>query len=188
MRKFEKKINQLNLVKGKLSKGLNANIKDFEMLEQSLVGLQAELREAKAQEDNDEEVDRLTNEVEELEQQLENFDGILTDKVQSYSDNYEVNQEKVRKMDEARKAKAAARVQATPAPAAEPTAAPAAEPTPAPAPTSNPEPQPQPTPAADPTPAPKVEEKEEKGTNWLLWGVLGVAGIFVGINLFKNKR
>ena len=33
-----------------------------------------------------------------------------------------------------------------------------------------------------------VEEKEEKGTNWLLWGVLGVAGIFVGINLFKNKR
>lgn len=180
MRKFEKKINQLNLVKGKLSKGLNANIKDFEMLEQSLVGLQAELREAKAQEDNDEEVDRLTNEVEELEQQLENFDGILTDKVQSYSDNYEVNQEKVRKMDEARKAKAAARVQATPAPAAEPTAAPA--------PTPNPEPQPQPTPAADPTPAPKVEEKEEKGTNWLLWGVLGVAGIFVGINLFKNKR
>jgi uncharacterized protein YggL (DUF469 family) len=180
MRKFEKKINQLNLVKGKLSKGLNANIKDFEMLEQSLVGLQAELREAKAQEDNDEEVDRLTNEVEELEQQLENFDGILTDKVQSYSDNYEVNQEKVRKMDEARKAKAAARVQATPAPASEPT--------PAPAPTPNPEPQPQPTPAADPTPAPKVEEKEEKGTNWLLWGVLGVAGIFVGINLFKNKR
>jgi uncharacterized protein YggL (DUF469 family) len=180
MRKFEKKINQLNLVKGKLSKGLNANIKDFEMLEQSLVGLQAELREAKAQEDNDEEVDRLTNEVEELEQQLENFDGILTDKVQSYSDNYEVNQEKVRKMDEARKAKAAARVQATPAPAAEPT--------PAPAPTPDPEPQPQPTPAADPTPAPKVEEKEEKGTNWLLWGVLGVAGIFVGINLFKNKR
>ena len=109
MRKFEKRINQLNLVKGKLSKGLNANIKDFEMLEQSLIGLQAELREAKAQEDNDEEVDRLTNEVEELEEQLENFDEILTDKVQSYSDNYEVNQEKVRKMDEARKAKAAAR-------------------------------------------------------------------------------
>jgi Asp-tRNA(Asn)/Glu-tRNA(Gln) amidotransferase C subunit len=180
MRKFEKKINQLNLVKGKLSKGLNANIKDFEMLEQSLVGLQAELREAKAQEDNDEEVDRLTNEVEELEQQLENFDEILTDKVQSYSDNYEVNQEKVRKMDEARKAKAAARVQATPAPAADPTPAPAPEPTPVADPT--------PAPAADPTPAPKVEEKEEKGTNWLLWGVLGVAGIFVGINLFKNKR
>jgi len=180
MRKFEKKINQLNLVKGKLSKGLNANIKDFEMLEQSLMGLQAELREAKAQEDNDEEVDRLTNEVEELEQQLENFDEILTDKVQSYSDNYEVNQEKVRKMDEARKAKAAARVQATPAPAADPTPAPAPEPIPVADPT--------PAPAPDPTPAPKVEEKEEKGTNWLLWGVLGVAGIFVGINLFKNKR
>lgn len=181
MRKFEKKINQLNLVKGKLSKGLNANIKDFEMLEQSLVGLQAELREAKAQEDNDEEVDRLTNEVEELEEQLENFDEILTDKVQSYSDNYEVNQEKVRKMDEARKAKAAAKAQGgnpTPAPQPEPTPAPQPDPTPAPQPTPNPE----------PTPTPKEEEKEEKGTNWLLWGVLGVAGIFVGINLFKNKR
>jgi Asp-tRNA(Asn)/Glu-tRNA(Gln) amidotransferase C subunit len=180
MRKFEKKINELNLLKGSLSKGLNKNIKDFETLEQSLVGLQAELREAKAIDDNDEEVEKITQEVEELEEQLENFDEVLTDKVQSYSDNYEVNQEKVRKMDEARKAKAAARAQATPAPAAEPT--------PAPAPTPNPEPQPQPTPAADPAPAPKVEEKEEKGTNWLLWGVLGVAGIFVGINLFKNKR
>lgn len=184
MRKFEKKINQLNLVKGKLSKGLNANIKDFEMLEQSLIGLQAELREAKAQEDNDEEVDRLTNEVEELEEQLENFDEILTDKVQSYSDNYEVNQEKVRKMDEARKAKAAAKAQANSTPAAESTPAPAPEPTPAP----NPEPTPAPQPNPESTPAPKVEEKEEKGTNWLLWGVLGVAGIFVGINLFKNKR
>lgn len=182
MRKFEKKINELNLVKGSLSKGLNKNIKDFDMLEQSLVGLQAELREAKAMEDNDEEVERLTQEVEELEEQLENFDEVLADKVQSYFDNYEVNQEKVRKMDEARKAKAAARAQATPAPAAEPT------PAPAPAPTPNPEPQPQPTPAADPAPAPKEEEKEEKGTNWILWGVLGVAGIFVGINLFKNKR
>jgi len=182
MRKFEKKINELNLVKGSLSKGLNKNIKDFEMLEQSLVGLQAELREAKAQEDNDEEVEKITEQVEELEEQLENFDEVLADKVQSYSDNYEVNQEKVRKMDEARKAKAAARAQSTPSPAADPTPAPAPAPEPIPA------PQPQPTPAADPTPAPKVEEKEEKGTNWLLWGVLGVAGIFVGINLFKNKR
>ena len=32
------------------------------------------------------------------------------------------------------------------------------------------------------------EVKDKKGTNWILWGVLGVAGIFVGINLYKNKR
>ena len=32
------------------------------------------------------------------------------------------------------------------------------------------------------------EVKEKKGTNWVLWGVLGVAGIFLGINLYKNKR
>ena len=177
MRKFEKKINELNLVKGKLSKALNSNIKDFEMLEQSLVGLHAELREAEAKENNEDEVDKLAQESEELEEQLENFDGVLTEKVQTYADNYDSYQERIRKMDEGRKAKSAAKAQQTAA----------VEPAPAPQPEPIVEPAPQ---AAAPPPplAPKEEEKEEKGTNWLLWGVLGVAGIFVGINLFKNKR
>ena len=186
MRKFEKKINELNLVKGKLSKALNSNIKDFEMLEQSLVGLHAELREAEAIENNEEEVEKLTQESEELEEQLENFDGVLTEKVQTYADNYDSYQERIRKMDEGRKAKAAAKSQ-QPAAAVEPAVA--VEPA-APKVDSIVEPsQHQATPPPPPpSPAPKEEEKEEKGTNWLLWGVLGVAGIFVGINLFKNKR
>jgi len=179
MRKFEKKINELNLVKGKLSKALNSNIKDFEMLEQSLVGLHAELREAEAKENNEDEVEKLTQESEELEEQLENFDGILTEKVQVYADNYDSYQERIRKMDEGRKAKAAAKSQQT-APV-EPAPAPQVEPIVEPA-------QQQAAPPPPPPPAPKEEEKEKKGTNWLLWGVLGVAGIFVGINLFKNKR
>jgi hypothetical protein len=177
MRKFEKKINELNLVKGKLSKALNSNIKDFEMLEQSLVGLHAELREAEAKENNEEEVEKLTQESEELEEQLENFDGVLTEKVQVYADNYDSYQERIRKMDEGRKAKAAAKSQQTAA----------VEPAPAPIPEPIVEPAPQAA-APPPPPAPKEEEKEKKGTNWILWGVLGVAGIFVGINLFKNKR
>ena len=177
MRKFEKKINELNLVKGKLSKALNSNIKDFEMLEQSLVGLHAELREAEAKENNEDEVEKLTQESEELEEQLENFDGVLTEKVQVYADNYDSYQERIRKMDEGRKAKAAAKSQQTAA----------VEPAPAPQPEPIVEPAPQAAPPPPP-PAPKEEEKEKKGTNWVLWGVLGVAGIFVGINLFKNKR
>ena len=177
MRKFEKKINELNLVKGKLSKALNSNIKDFEMLEQSLVGLHAELREAEAIENNEDEVERLTQESEELEEQLENFDGVLTEKVQTYADNYDSYQERIRKMDEGRKAKAAAKSQQT------------AAVEPAPAPKSEPIVQPtQHQAAPPPPPAPKEEEKEKKGTNWVLWGVLGVAGIFLGINLYKNKR
>jgi Asp-tRNA(Asn)/Glu-tRNA(Gln) amidotransferase C subunit len=176
MRKFEKKINELNLVKGKLSKALNSNIKDFEMLEQSLVGLHAELRGAEAIENNEEEVEKLAQESEELEEQLENFDGVLTEKVQTYADNYDSYQERIRKMDEGRKAKSAAKAQQ---------AAPAPQPAPIPEPILEPAPQ---AAAPPPPPAPKEEEKEEKGTNWLLWGVLGVAGIFVGINLFKNKR
>jgi Asp-tRNA(Asn)/Glu-tRNA(Gln) amidotransferase C subunit len=177
MRKFEKKINELNLVKGKLSKALNSNIKDFEMLEQSLVGLHAELRGAEAKENNEEEVEKLAQESEELEEQLENFDGVLTEKVQTYADNYDSYQERIRKMDEGRKAKSAAKAQqAAPVEAA---------PAPQPEPIVEPAPQ---AAAPPPPPAPKEEEKEEKGTNWLLWGVLGVAGIFVGINLFKNKR
>ena len=177
MRKFEKKINELNLVKGKLSKALNSNIKDFEMLEQSLVGLHAELREAEAKENNEDEVEKLTQESEELEEQLENFDGVLTEKVQVYADNYDSYQERIRKMDEGRKAKAAAKSQQT------------AAVEPAPAPKSEPILQPtQHQAAPPPPPAPKEEEKEKKGTNWVLWGVLGVAGIFLGINLYKNKR
>lgn len=177
MRKFEKKINELNLVKGKLSKALNSNIKDFEMLEQSLVGLHAELRQAEAKENNEDEVDKLSQESEELEEQLENFDGVLTEKVQTYADNYDSYQERIRKMDEGRKAKSAAKAQQTAA----------VEPAPASIPDSIVEPAPQAA-APPPPPAPKEEEKKEKGTNWLLWGVLGVAGIFVGINLYKNKR
>ena len=177
MRKFEKKINELNLVKGKLSKALNSNIKDFEMLEQSLVGLHAELREAEAKENNEDEVEKLTQESEELEEQLENFDGVLTEKVQVYADNYDSYQERIRKMDEGRKAKAAAKSQQT------------AAVEPAPAPKSEQIVQPtQQQAAPPPPPAPKEEEKEKKGTNWVLWGVLGVAGIFLGINLYKNKR
>ena len=178
MRKFEKKINELNLVKGKLSKALNSNIKDFEMLEQSLVGLHAELREAEAKENNEDEVERLSQESEELEEQLENFDGVLTEKVQTYADNYDSYQERIRKMDEGRKAKAAAKSQQVAA----------VEPTPAPQPEPIVEPAQHQAAPPPPPPAPKEEEKEEKGTNWILWGVLGVAGIFVGINLFKNKR
>ena len=151
MRKFEKKINELNLVKGKLSKALNSNIKDFEMLEQSLVGLHAELREAEAKENNEDEVEKLTQESEELEEQLENFDGVLTEKVQVYADNYDSYQERIRKMDEGRKAKAAAKSQQTAA----------VEPAPAPQPEPIVEPAPQAAPPPPP-PAPKEEEKEKK--------------------------
>ena len=177
MRKFEKKINELNLEKGKLSKTLNQNIKDFEVLEQSLKGLRAELRQAEASQD-DEEIDRLNQEVEELEGELINFDEVLVDKVQNYADNYDSYQLRLKKMEEGRKAKAAAKT--APAPESEPTPAPVATP--------KPEPEPTAAPVNDPTPTPKVEEKEKKETNWLLWGFLGVAGIFVGSNLFKNKR
>jgi hypothetical protein len=72
MRKFERKINELNLVKGKLSKSLNSNIKDFEMLEQSLIGLNAELREAEAEENNeDEEMEQEDQDNEEEEEDEE---------------------------------------------------------------------------------------------------------------------
>jgi len=171
MRKFERQINELNLVKGKLSKSLNSNIKDFEMLEQSLVGLNAELREAEAKENNEDEVEKITQESEELEEQLEDFDNVLTEKVQTYADNYDSYQERIRKMDEGRKAKSAAKAEQTAADGAVKPSQHQAVP---------------PPPSA--SHAPKEEDKEKKGTNWILWGVLGVAGIFVGINLFKNKR
>jgi hypothetical protein len=31
-------------------------------------------------------------------------------------------------------------------------------------------------------------EKKKEGTNWILWGALGIAGIFLGVNFYKNRQ
>ncbi len=184
MRKFEKKINELGLEKGKLSKSLNDFVFNFQTAEDELKSLKMNLKQAQQEEDNDEEIDNLLSKIDDMENDLDQADNELVKKVIMHHKNGDLYAARAQKMREAREAKAAAKVAPTaaskvdPAPVTE--SAPATEPTPAVAPTT--------TVTNEPTQAPKEEKKEEKSTNWLLWGVLGVAGIFVGINLFKNKR
>lgn len=188
MRKFEKKIKELGFEKGKLSQGLNKTIKEFDTLEEELKGMKAHLKEIENDEDKEDELNDLVSEIEDVEEKLNEFDDLLVYKVEEYKRLLPGYQAKLAKMEEGRKRKAAEREAQGGAPT----------PTPAPSPTPAPAPQPQPTPNPEPTPAPKVEEgakleegegkKEKSGTNWLLWGALGIAGIFIGVNLFKNKK
>jgi len=190
MRKFEKKINELGLQKGALSKNLNDLVRNFELAEDELKSLKIELKTAEKEEDNDEEIDNLISKIEEIEAQLNESDEYLVKKVVSHHKNGDVYAARAEKMREARQAKAASK-NSTPAPVAvtAPEPQPATIETPKVEPIVNTVENPKAEPANTQTsPVAKVEEKEEKGTNWLLWGVLGVAGIFVGINLFKNKR
>ena len=179
MRKFEKKINELGLEKGKLSKSLNDFVFNFQTAEDEFKTLKMNLKQAQQQEDNDEEIDNLLSKIDDMENDLEQADNELVKKVIMHHKNGDLYAARAQKMREAREAKAAAKV--TPA-ASSNDSVPANEPAPAPV------TEPTPVSKTEPTPAPKVEEKEKKETNWLLWGVLGVAGIFVGINLFKNKK
>jgi len=179
MRKFEKKINELGLEKGKLSKNLNDTVVNFHLAEDELKSLKLELKAAEKEEDNDDEIDKLIEKIEETESQLEQTDDYLVKKIEIHNKNGDMYAARAEKMREARVAKAANKsstaVQTKPID----------ETKPAPIVTIKEEVKAQPE-VTQTAPAAKIEE--EKGTNWVLWGILGVAGIFVGINLFKNKR
>ena len=63
MRKFEKKINELGLEKGKLSKNLNDTVVNFHLAEDELKSLKLELRAAEKEEDNDDEIDNMKSSI-----------------------------------------------------------------------------------------------------------------------------
>jgi len=187
MRKFEKKINELGLQKGALSKNLNDLVRNFELAEDELKNLKIELKAAEKEEDNEEEIDNLISKIEETESQLDESDDYLVKKVISHHKNGDTYAIRIQKMKQAREAKLASKnsiVQSQPEPQTKPVETPKNEPIV----TNNTELKAEPVSTGTPREPKKEEDKEEKGTNWLLWGVLGVAGIFVGINLFKNKR
>ena len=193
MRKFEKKINELGLEKGKLSKSLNDFVFNFDLAQDELKVLKMNLKEAQSKEDNDDEIDSLLSKIDEMENDLESADNELVKKVEMHHKYGDLYAARAQKMREAREAKAAAKhnkplenaqvniENTTLKNNIDNNQAPKVQEVSSNSQTSN-------TEKVESTPSAKVEEKKEKETNWLLWGVLGVAGIFVGINLFKNKR
>jgi predicted nuclease with TOPRIM domain len=184
MRKFEKKINELGLEKGKLSKNLNDVVRNFELAEDELKSLKLELRAAEKEEDNEDEIDNLLSKIEETESQLEQTDDYLVKKIEVHHKNGDMYAIRAEKMREARQAKAANKNSTPPQTQSKPIEEQKIEPIV----TIKEEVKAQPEAQQATSVAKDNEVKEKKGTNWILWGILGVAGIFVGINLYKNKR
>jgi len=181
MAKFEKKITELGLEEGKLSKNLNKMVKDFRKAEAQLEEMKEELEKLSG-----DEKEQLQGEISELEEALAETDDELVGRVQTYADNREYYAQKVQDLNRGRQKAEEARGAA-----------------------SNPQPQPKKVEEAPKqVETPKVEEakvvstepagtaaakavpieQKKESSNWLLWGVLGIAGIMVGVNLFRNKN
>lgn len=172
MRNYEQKINELGLEKGKLSKNLNQEVKEFEQADKEFLSLSEQLLQMSEEDEGYEEV---SNEVSEYAELLETTDAQLTDKIQKYFDKKDYYAAKMEHMQK----KAAEKRGGEPAPAAAPVAAAA----PKAAPIT------QPAAAAPAAQAVVVEEEKKKsGGNWILWGGLAVLGLLVGVNVLKNRE
>ena len=186
MTKVEQRINELGLDAKKLSKNLTRDVKNFLKAVEDLEEKENEFKKA---DPSGEGYDEAKAEIESYRAEIEEADQFLVNRVQTYYDNKDYYAQKVQDLNKGR-AKAAEARGENPQPAPQPTPQPA------------PQPQPQPDPIAvvtatngkaepNPKPLEVTEEKVEKksgGADWLLWGVLGIAGIMVGVNLFKNKN
>jgi Rad3-related DNA helicase len=196
MRNYEKKISELGL-DGKLSKNLNKLIKDFKDAEDELPNLEAQIKNAESEEKSEE----LQKEFDGLVEALNESDEELCHKIDIFFKNRDKYAELTKKMRDSRDAKLIAEGKppiayknSTPQPTQ---VAPVVAPTPVVVETTTP---PEPTTTITKSGGgetqvvtPKVEvveeKKEEKGLgSLLLWGALGVAGIFIGVNLYKNRN
>jgi hypothetical protein len=167
MKKFEKKINELGLEVGKLSANLNKEVAEFYEAEKEYNQLKEELKDAK-----DEDVESIKNDLKDGLETLMDFDEMLVQSVETYAKNKPAYDEKVRRMTEGREKKKLAQAQNV---------------TNTSTPITQVAPQIPLQPIIDTPPTPKVEEKKSGLLETLGWGALAIAGIFVGIRIFKNK-
>ena len=193
MKKYQEKINELGGF-DKLSKNLKKMVKEYEDALGSIDQMKADLEGVESEEERQ----ALQTEIEETEALLPDAHAEIMRKIESYirnKDGYEERMKAMRaKKDAALAAQGKPPIQYKEKTAAAPAPAPAAPAAPA---------------KVEETPAGQgeavitksgggqtevitpevIEEKEEKGFgSWLLLGALGVAGIFIGVNLFKNRN
>jgi hypothetical protein len=182
MKQYQEKINEAGGYE-KLSKGIKKLVREVEDTEKAIQELKAELENA-----SEEEIEEIQKDIEESEKLLAEVEEDLVRKIESYLKNKDGYDARMKAMREKKNGGVVSEPKApAPAPAAAP--APKAPEAPAPAPAAEAiitksggsEPQ--------VVKAEVVEQKEEGGFgSMLLWGALGVAGIFIGINLFKNRN
>lgn len=205
MRSYLAKMTELGLDKRSISKNLQKSVKEFEEGEAEYQELKTQLGQLNPE---DEHYDALNSEVEEYEALLNTADIELTQGIVKYAGNKEMYDAKISHMKKVSAEKKAAAAAGNPAPAA--SAAPANSGTTVlsgssdgtsttniatgistgttvslssngTVPASN-------NPAMviiDPN-APPAPKKDNG--NWLLWGGLAVLGLFVGVNVMKNRE
>lgn len=186
MAKFEEKLNELGGFE-KLPKSLKRLVRDYEEAEKGLEELKSHIESAP-----EEEVEKIQEDIQDTAQLLEDSDEEITKKIASYIKNKDGYEERMKVMREKKNASLIA--QGKPPLQEKKVAAPA--PTPAPVAATQVEENKGETVITKSgggetqviTPE-VVEEKEESGIgSWLFFGALGVAGILLGINLFKNRN
>ena len=181
MTKVEKRISELGLDAKKLSKNLTRDVKNFFTAVKDLEEKKAELKEMDASEEG---YEQAKQELESYAAEIQEADQFLVNRVQTYYDNRDYYAQKVQDLNKGKAKAAEARGDSAPVAPVEP-AAPAVEPVASVTATNG-----KPEPVAKPLEVTeeKVKEKKSGGGDWLLWGVLGIAGIMVGVNLFKNRN
>ena len=185
MRQFEKKIKELGLEKGKLSKNLNELVSSFEVAEEDLKGMKQQLKEEQEQDDNEDEINDLIKKIESEESDLNQYDEQLTKKIVVFHKNNDLYVKNAEKMRAAREAKAAAKNENKQVEDKKVEVAPIVEMKPV----KTEEVKTKEQITIDELPnETKTEEKPKSKTNWLLWTALGVAGIFLGVKLSQNKK
>lgn len=177
MKQYQEKINEAGGYE-KLSKGIKKLVREVEDTEKAIQELKAELENA-----SEEEIEEIQKDIEESEKLLAEVEEDLVRKIESYLKNKDGYDARMKAMREKKNGGVVSEPKA-PAPAPAPKAPEAAAPAPAAeaiiTKSGGSEPQ--------VVKAEVVEQKEEGGFgSMLLWGALGVAGIFIGINLFKNR-
>jgi len=193
MKKHLKKITESGLDPENLSKALAKIVKDYNKGERELNSLKAKFEASK----DEEEKEALKADIQEYEELLEATDDEICSKVDGYLRNKEMYDARAIAMEKGRMEAAKARGEeyvpygrkpkAAPAPAPAPVAAaPAAAPveevqTPQVVPATE-------MPAGGQVHKAEVVEEKKGGGDWLFWGIVGTIGLFVGVNLFKNRN
>jgi len=181
MTKVEKRISELGLDAKKLSKNLTRDVKNFFTALKDLDEKKAELKKMDPSEEG---YEQAKSELESYAAEIEEADKFLVNRVQTYYDNRDYYAQKVQDLNRGKAKAAESRGEPAPVQPASQEAQldkPQAVVT---ATNGNPEPQAKPLEVTEEKP----KEKKSDGADWLLWGVLGIAGIMVGVNLFKNKN
>ena len=193
MKKHLKKITESGLDPENLSKALAKIVKDYNKGEKELNSLKAKFEASQ----DEEEKQALKADIQEYEELLEATDDEICSKVDGYLRNKEMYDARAIAMEKGRMEAAKARGEeyvpygrkpkAAPAPAPAPVAAaPAAAPveevqTPQVVPATE-------MPAGGQVHKAEVVEEKKGGGDWLFWGIVGTIGLFVGVNLFKNRN